>query len=107
MIWPKNILPNVSKRCKIRKAPSYHRQVVYWTTKLPNTGPMFNPPSSPNMYSEVPKLCARPGLQISLTMPDVMLARTPEQDPVMILVTTSEAKFSAKACGMMKRIITT
>jgi hypothetical protein len=47
---------------------------------------------------------ALPSLQISLTIPDVIFASTPEHDPVMILVTINVAKFLAKACGMMKMI---
>jgi hypothetical protein len=27
---------------------AYHRQVVYWTTRLPNTGPILNPARRPN-----------------------------------------------------------
>lgn len=49
------------------------------------------------MYKEVPKLFARPGLQMSLTMPEVMLASVPEQAPSIIRVTIRVAKFCAAA----------
>jgi hypothetical protein len=76
---------------------TYHRQVVYRTARLPNTGPIFNPASSDQMYKEVPKLFARPTLQMSLTIPDVIFASTPEQAPVIMRVTTKVAKFCAAA----------
>jgi len=59
------------------------------------------------MYNEVPKLFARPGLQTSLTIPDVIFANVPEQEPVMMRVTIIVARFLAAACGMMKIIKTT
>jgi hypothetical protein len=58
---------------------------------------MFNPASNDHMYKEVPKLFARPGLQMSLTIPDVMFASTPEQAPAKMRVTISVAKFVATA----------
>ena len=73
---------------------------------LPNIGPMFSPASRAKIYSEVPKLFDFPSLQMSLTIPDVMFASTPEHDPVMILTTMSVAKFFAKTCGMVKMIKT-
>lgn len=65
--------------------------------RLPNTGPMLKPVRSAQMYKEVPKLFARPGLQMSLTMPEVMLASVPEQAPSIIRVTMRVAKFCAAA----------
>ena len=76
------------------------------TTRLPKTGPMLSPARRPQMYSDVAKLLALPIVQISLTMPDVMLASVPEHDPVMIRVMINVAKFCAKAWGMMKMIKT-
>lgn len=58
------------------------------------------------MYSEVPKLFARPGFQISLTIPDVIFASTPEHEPVKMRTTIRVAKFFASACGMMKMMST-
>jgi hypothetical protein len=58
---------------------------------------MFKPASNAQMYKEVPKLFARPGLQISLTIPDVMFASTPEQAPAKIRVIINVAKFLATA----------
>ena len=85
---------------------TYHRQVVYFTTKLPNTGPMFSPASSAKMYTEVLKLFALPARHMSLTIPDVIFASTPVQEPVMMRVTINVAKLCARACGMMKMIKT-
>jgi hypothetical protein len=59
------------------------------------------------MYKEVPKLFARPAFQMSLTIPDVIFASTPEQAPVMMQVTIKVAKFCATAWGTMKIIKTT
>lgn len=58
------------------------------------------------MYKDVLKLFDRPDFQTSLTIPDVMFASTPEQAPVMILVTINVAKLRATACGTMKMIKT-
>jgi hypothetical protein len=77
--------------------PTYHRHVVYRTIKLPNTGPIFKPARSAQIYKDVPKLFACPGLQTSLTMPDVMFAKVPEHAPVMMRVTIIVAKFFAAA----------
>jgi hypothetical protein len=41
---------------------------------------------------------------MSLTIPDVMFERTPEQAPVMMRVMISVAKFDAAACGTMNMI---
>lgn len=71
---------------------THHRQVVYLTTKLPKTGPMLKPESSAKMYIDVKKLLIRPGYQMSLTMPDVMLASVAVHDPVMIRTTIKVAK---------------
>ena len=49
------------------------------------------------MYKDVPKLFARPIVHMSLTIPDVMFASTPEQAPVMLRVTINVAKFFATA----------
>jgi hypothetical protein len=68
---------------------------------------MFKPASSAHMYKEVLKLFARPALQTSLTMPDVMFASTPEQAPEMARVTIRVAKLDATACGIMKMMSTT
>jgi hypothetical protein len=81
--------------------------VVYRTARLPNTGPIFKPARSEQIYNDVPKLFARPALQMSLTIPDVMFASTPEHEPVMMRVTIKVAKFFARACGMMKIFRTT
>jgi hypothetical protein len=98
MISVRKILKNISCEYQYSTASSeftHHRHVVYCTVKLPNTGPMLNPARRAQIYNEVPKLFARPALQISLTIPDVMFASTPEQAPVMIRVTISVAKFVA------------
>jgi hypothetical protein len=58
---------------------------------------MLKPVRSAQIYKEVPKLFARPGLQISLTIPEVMLASVPEQAPAMMRVTMRVAKFCATA----------
>jgi len=67
---------------------------------------MFKPARSDQMYKDVLKLLVLPGLQMSLTIPDVMFASTPEQEPVMIRVTINVAKFFARAWGMMNTIRT-
>lgn len=58
---------------------------------------MLRPAKRPQIYRDVPKLLALPSLHMSLTMPLVMFARTPEQPPVMIRVTISVAKLFASA----------
>jgi hypothetical protein len=67
---------------------------------------MFNPASSAKMYKEVPKLFARPSFQMSLTIPDVIFASTPEQAPMTMRVTIKVAKLCATAWGTMKMINT-
>lgn len=65
---------------------------------------MLNPASSPQIYSEVPKLLALPSCHISLNIPLVIFASIAEQPPVMTLVTMRVAKLCANACGTMKII---
>jgi hypothetical protein len=81
-----------------------HLQEEYCTTTLPITGPMLKPARSPQMKREIAKLLLLPSLHISLTIPPVMLARTPEQLPVMMRVMISVVKFCAKACGTIKTV---
>ena len=70
---------------------------MLYTDRLPKTGPKFKPARSDQMYKDVPKLFALPSFQMSLTMPDVMFAKTPEQEPVIMRVTIGVAKFFASA----------
>lgn len=65
---------------------------------------MLKPARSAKMYNDVPKLFARPGRHMSLTMPEVMFASVPEQAPAMMRVMMRVAKFCAAAWGMMKRM---
>ena len=90
----------------VRGRGKYQRQVVYCTTRLPNTGPMLNPLSKAKMYMDVKKLFVRPACHTSLTIPDVMFASVALQLPVMIRTTIRVAKFLAKACGIINMIIT-
>jgi hypothetical protein len=72
---------------------AYHLQEEYCTITLPITGPMLKPARSPQMKREIAKLLLLPCLQISLTIPPVMLASTPEQPPVIMRVMIKVAKF--------------
>lgn len=72
---------------------SYQRQVVYWTTRLPKTGPMLSPERRAKMYIDVKKLFVRPAYQMSLTIPEVMFASVAVHEPVMIRTTIRVAKF--------------
>lgn len=70
-----------------------HRHVVYWTTKLPKTGPMLRPERSAKIYMDVKKLLVKPAYQMSLTIPEVMFASVAEHAPVIIRTTIKVAKF--------------